>query len=147
MGFNPRLYPLAARSAAFGSIATNSSGRLPFFVAKAAGQVLSATIINGTSASATSGTTAGSSIYVYLTKTSTATGSRIASFNGSGTAIATQASQALTMSTSTALTRFAAGDLFFAEFVGGAANNGDTTGIHVQMDYIYGHAVDDSATP
>lgn len=147
MGFNPRLYPLSAESATFGSVATNSSARIPFFVAKAAGQVLGASIVNGTTASVASGTTAGSAVNVYLTKTSTATGSRIASFNGSGTDIATQASQALTMSTSTALTRFSAGDLFFAEVVGGAANNASNAGLFVQLDYIYGHAVSDSATP
>ena len=147
MGFNARLNPLSVISDAQGSCATNSSARIPFFIAKAAGQVLSASALNGTTAAVTSGTTAGSSVYLYLCKTSTATGSRIASFNGSGTSIATQASQALTMSTSTALTRFAAGDIFFFEFVGGAADNADNSGLRLQMDYMYGYGVDDSATP
>ena len=146
MGFNPRLNPVSVVSPEMASCATNSSARIPFFIAPLAGQVIAASALNGTTTSIVSGTTAGSSVYLYLCKNGTSTGSRIASYNGSGTTIATQASQALTMSTATAITRFSAGDTLFFEFVGGAANNASNAGLKLQVDLMYAYGPDDSAT-
>ena len=147
MGFNPRLGPHQVQSVGIGSIATNSSVVHPVFVAKAAGQILGATFLNSDENTLTSGSTAGSSVYLYLYKTASATASRVATWNGSGTSVATQATQALTMSTSTSLTRFSAGDGFFVELVGGAANNASNADCIIVVDFIYGHAVADSTSP
>jgi len=145
MGFNPRLNPVTVVSPEMASCATNSSARIPFFIAPRAGQIIAARAINGTTTSIVSGTTTGSSVDLYLCKNSTATGSRIASFNGSGTTVATQGTAALIMSTSTALSRLAAGDILFFEFVGVANNNASNAGLKLQVDLMYAYGPDDSA--
>lgn len=147
MGFNARLNPESIVSPEMASCATNSSARIPFFIAPRACQILSAKALNGTTTSIVSGTTTGSSVDLYLCKNSTSTGSRIASFNGSGTTVATQGTAVLTLSTSTALSRLAAGDILFFEFVGVANNNASNAGLKLQVDYMYAYGADDTATP
>lgn len=141
MGFNPRLTPLTAQAQFPGSIATNASEIHPFFVAERAGQIVggSGTIITTGVQAVTSGTTAGSSVYIHIYKTASATASCLGSFNGSGTTIATQSSRTFSLGTSTTLHQFAAGDMYFAMFTGGAANNVSNAGLKVQMNYMYGY--------
>lgn len=136
----PRLFPLTAKSATFASVATNGSSYVPVFVAAAAGEVVQATFQNGTTSSATSGTTTGSSASIVLYKNASNAGSIIATFNGSGTAVATLGTALLVTSGTTGSVngRFAAGDLLIAEFRGGAADNGSQLGSFVQVDYVYG---------
>lgn len=141
---NQRLGPQSANGATFASVATNSSSYLPVFRAHAAGQVLGAYFVNGTAASMASGTTTGSSASIVLYKNASATASRISTFNGSGTAVATLGSASL-ITSSTANSRFAAGDLLIAEYIGGAANNASNAGSFVQVDFVYGYA--DGANP
>lgn len=145
MGYNPRLNPLSALTATFGSVATNSSSLGVCFSAERAGQIIGARFINGATSSVASGTTAGSSMNVYVYKTASDTA---ASAVGSArlAQVATLATSTLTMSTSTALTRFAAGAVYCAELIGGAGNNRNNAGARVQVDFMYAHAADDDAT-
>lgn len=140
----PALSPFTIRAATFGSVATNGSSYLPAVRAAAAGQVLDAWIVNGTTTSIVSGTTAGSAVTITLYKNASNAASIISSFNGSGTTVATLGSASLVTS-STANGRFAAGDLLIAEFTGGAANNASNAGCFVQVDLAYGHET--GATP
>jgi len=136
----PRLFPLTSKSATFASIATTSSSYLPVMFAATSGEVVRALFVNGTTSSATSGTTTGSSASVVLYKNASSAGSIIATFNGSGTAVATLASATLLTSgtTGAANGRFTTGDLLIAEIRGGVANNGSQLGAFVQVDYVYG---------
>src|SRR5678816_2839236 len=90
------LNPMRIRSAPIGSIATNGSsyfaigGPMPF-----AGEVQNAFFQNATTGMASSGTTTGSSASVVLYKNASSAGSIIATFNGSGTNVATLASAVL----------------------------------------------------
>lgn len=137
----PRLFPLTARSATIGSIATNGSSYFPIMIAASSGEVVRALFINGTTSSATSGTTTGSSASVILHKTASNAGSIIATFNGSGTAVATLGTAQLVTSGTAGTTngRFVAGDILIGEVRGGAANNGSQLGAYIQVDYVYGH--------
>lgn len=137
MGFNPRLSPLTTQSATIGSIATNGSSYFPIHRAAAAGEVVAAYIVNGTTNAITSGTTTGSSASVILYKNASNAASRISTFNGSGTTVATLGSAALVAS-STANARFVAGDLLIGEVAGGAANNASNAGAFIQVDIVYG---------
>lgn len=134
----PRLGPLTVKSATFASVATNGSSYVPVFRAASSGEIVRALFQNGTTSSATSGTTAGSSATIVLYKTASSAGSTISTFNGSGTAVATLGT-GLLVTSSTANGRFVEGDLIIAEFRGGAANNGSQLGSYVQVDYVYGH--------
>lgn len=143
----PRLYPLGARSATIGSIATNGSSYFPILRAAGDGEVTGAFFINGTTSSATSGTTTASSASVVLYKNASSAGSVIATFNGSGTNVATLGSAVLLTSGTTGTTngRFAAGDLIIGEVVGGAANNGSQAGGYIAVNFVYGRQT--GATP
>jgi hypothetical protein len=109
-------------------------------VAAAAGEVVQSFFVNGTTSSATSGTTTGSSASIVLYKNASNAASIIATFNGSGTAVATLGSATLLNSgtAGTANAKFSAGDLIIAEFKGGVANNGSQLGSFVQLNYVYG---------
>ena len=145
MGYNARLNVLTADTDAFASVATNSSAIQQIFAAERAGQVVSAIFWNGSTSSVASGTTAGSAMNVYVYKTASSTTASVAA-SGALAVVATLGTQALTMSTATALTRFAAGDLYLAELIGGAGNNRNNAGAQVILRYMYGHSTD-SATP
>src|SRR6267378_2256029 len=118
----PRLFPLAVKSATFGSIATNASSYVPIMVAATSGEVVRTLFVNGTTSSATSGTTTGSSASVILYKNASSAGSIIATFNGSVTNVATLSSATLlTSGTSGSVNgRFVAGDILIGEVDGGA---------------------------
>ena len=145
---NDALRPQRLLSATIGSIATNASSYFPVSGPMAyAGEVVAAYFQNGTTSSATSGTTTGSSASVVLYKNASSAGSIIATFNGSGTNVATLASAALLTSGTTGTTngRFAANDMLIAEVKGGAANNGSQAGAFIVVDFVYGYT--DGATP
>lgn len=144
MGYNARLNPRSHRTTEFGSVATDSSALNVVFSPSASGQIIAARFINGPTATVASGTTAGSALNVYVYKTASNTGSRVAS--AALPAVATLATATLTMSTSTALTRFANGAVYCAELVGGAGNNADNTGAKVEVHYMYAEAATDDAT-
>lgn len=137
----PRLGPLTTKSATFASVATNGSSYVPVFRAASSGEVTRVLFQNGTTSSATSGTTTGSSASIVLYKTASSAGSIIATFNGSGTSVATLGTAQLLTSGTAGTTngRFVEGDLIIAEFRGGVANNGSQLGSYVQVDYVYGH--------
>lgn len=141
----PVLSPLTVNSATFGSVATNASARNGIMRMAGSGQVLNAFIVNGTTTSIVSGTTAGSSVTITLYKNASNAASIISSFNGSGTTVATAGSATLVTS-STANSRFVAGDLLIAEFTGGAANNASNAGCWVQVDYVYGYETGTTAS-
>src|SRR3990167_1371018 len=144
MGFNAARMPVVYKSATLASVATTSSSCVPVFVAPVAGEVVAAYFVNGTTSSATSGTTTGSSASVVIHKNASNAASIISTFNGSGTAVATLGSASL-ITSSTANARLAAGDLVIAEFRGGAANNGSQLGSFVEVHFAYGRI--DGATP
>lgn len=137
----PRLFPLSEKSATFASVATNASSRLPIMVAATSGQVVRAVYQHATATGFASGTTTGSSGSVVLYKNASNSASVIATFNGSGTNVATLASATLLTSgtTGTVNSRFVAGDLILAEYLGGVAQTGSTLGAFVQVDFVYGH--------
>ena len=111
------------------------------------GEVVRAVFVNGTATQATSGTSASTGIQVNLYKNASATGSVIATFNGSGTTVATLGT-ALLLTSGTAGSangRFAAGDILIGEFVGGADNDSDNVGCFISLDVVYGQM--DGATP
>ena len=140
MGLNSRLAPITYRSATFASVATNSSARLGIFTAPVAGEVVGVRFVNGTSAAATSGTTTGSSASIVLYANASNAASIVATFNGSGTTVATHGTAALVTSgtAGTVNGRVAAGSLVLAEFKGGAANNADNSGCWVEVDFMPG---------
>lgn len=145
MGFNARLAPKRAH-AVFGSVATDGSSLAVLFSAERSGQMLGARFVNGVAATVASGTTAGSSLNVYVYKTASDTA---ASALGSARlgAVATLATATLTLSTATNLTRFDAGAVYCAELIGGAGNDNSTAGAHVQVHYMYGWTFPNTATP
>jgi hypothetical protein len=83
-------------------------------------------------------------VYVFKTASDTA-----ASAVGSArlAEVATMATSTLTMSTSTALTRFTDGDVYMAEIRGGAGNDRNNAGACVQVAYMYAQTRTDTATP
>lgn len=145
MGYNARLNPLTTVTGSFASVATNGSALQVLFSPNGSGQVILGRFINGATSSVASGTTAGSAMNVYVYKTASDTA---ASAVGSArlAQVATLATADLTMSTSTALTRFTNGDVYCAEVMGGAGNNRNNAGACVQLDYMYAHAASDDAT-
>lgn len=145
MAFNERVAPRINDISFAASIATNASAIMPGFVFPYPGQVVGAYILNSSTAAITSGTTTGSAVTITLYKNGSNAGSIVGSFNGSGTTVATQATQALTLSTSTALLRFATGDTILGEFTGGAANNASNAGAKIVIHYILG--LETGATP
>ncbi len=145
---NDALRPDRLLSATIGSIATNSSSYFPISGPMLyAGQVVGAYFQNATAASATSGTTTGSSASVVLYKAASSAGSIISTFNGSGTAVATLGTANLLVSGTAGTTnsRFAAGDMLIGEVKGGVANNGSNAGAFIVVDFVYGYQ--DGATP
>lgn len=142
-----RLGPRTILSPAFGSVATNGSSTLLAWVAPAAGQITGARIVNNSAGSTiASGTTAGSAVTISLYKTASAAASLVASFNGSGTTVASLNTAALIVNTATAANqRFVAGDLFLVEYTGGAANNVSNAGCAVSIEFILGR--ENGATP
>ncbi len=145
---NDALRPQRFISATIGSIATNSSSYFPIAGPMAyAGEVFKAYFVNGTAASATSGTTTASSASVIIYKNASSAGSIIATFNGSGTSVATLGSAVLVTSGTTGTTngRLAAGDILIGEVDGGAANNASNAGAFIAVDIVYGYV--DGATP
>lgn len=145
MSFNERVTPRTADVNFAASVATNASTIMPGLVFPAAGQVVGAYILNSGTAAITSGTTIGSAVTISLYKNASNAGSVVASFNGSGTTVATQATQALTLTTTTTLLRFNAGDTILGEYTGGAANNASNAGAKVVIHYILGQET--GATP
>lgn len=146
MSYNARLNPRSFSSEPIGSVATDgSSATLPIFSPSAAGQVIAARFINGNTATVASGTTAGSALNVYVYKTASSTDSQVAS--AALGAVATLATATLTMSTSTALTRFTDGSVYCCDVIGGAGNDNSNAGARIQIDVMYAQAATDDATP
>lgn len=137
------------RSATIGSIATDGSSYfaigapMPF-----AGEVRAAYFQNSTSASLASGTTTGSSASIVLHKNASSTASVIATFNGSGTTIATLGTATLLISGTAGSTNasFVAGDKLIGEVRGGAASETDNTGAFIVVDFMYGHSTGTTPT-
>ncbi len=127
-------------SATIGSIATNSSSYFPIGgPQRYAGSVLGGYFVNGTTSSATSGTTTGSSASFVLYKNASNAASIIGTFNGSGTSVATLASAVLLTSGTAGTTNasLAAGDQLIGEVRGGVANNGSQAGAFIAVDVQY----------
>ncbi len=128
---------LRLESATIGSIATNGSSYFPITgPMRAAGSVTGAYFMNGTTSSATSGTTTGSSASFIIYKNASNAASIIATFNGSGTSVATLASAVL-ISSSSANAILAVGDQVIGEVRGGAANNASQLGAFIAVDITY----------
>ena len=141
MGLSGRLAPVTYKSATFGSVATNASARSRIFSAPVAGEIVGARIINGTTASIASGTTTPSAVSIVLYANASDSASRIATFNGSGTTIATVGQQPLLTSGTAGTTngRIAAGSQVIAEFRGGAAIGASGAGdSFVEVDFLPG---------
>lgn len=126
-------------SQAIASIATNGSSYFPIMNSRYAGSVVGATFLNSTTASMASGTTTGSSASIVLYKNASSAASVIATFNGSGTAVATLGTAALLFSGTAGTTNatLAAGDTVIGEVRGGAANNASQAGAFLQVDIQY----------
>ncbi len=123
-----------------GSIATTSSSYFPIGgPQRYGGSVLGGYFQNGTTSSATSGTTTGSSASFVLYKNASNAASIIATFNGSGTNVATLASAVLLISGTAGTTNasFVAGDQLIGEVRGGVANNGSQAGASIVVDAQY----------
>ena len=145
MGYNARLNPHTA-AVHFGSVATDATASPALFTAAFPGQVLGARLVNGVTASVASGTTAGSSVNVYITKNASDTSASLLCSSRLA-AVATLATVNLTIATSTSIQRFSAGDTYGAHFVGGAENNADNSGLMMQISYMYAWSFPDTATP
>lgn len=145
MGYNARLNPRQIQTGSFGSVATDGSALQVLFSPSASGQVVGARFVNGNTATVASGTTAGSAMNVYVYKTASATGSRVAS--AALGAVGLLGTGTLTLSTSTTLTRFSNGAVYCAELVGGAGNDNSNAGAAVVIDVMYADASADDATP
>ncbi len=127
-------------SATIGSIATTGSSYFPVGgPMRQSASVVSAYFQNGTTSSATSGTTTGSSASFVVYKNASAAGNIIATFNGSGTNVATLASAVLLTSgtAGTALSVLGVGDTLIGEVRGGVANNGSQAGAFILVDIQY----------
>ncbi len=146
MGFNARANPKSAVTASFASIATNASATAMVFSPSGAGQIIGGRFINGATSSVASGTTAASALNVYVMKTAIDTAASAVCSAALGQ-VATLATATLTMSTSTALTRFSDGAVYLAQIYGGAGNNRNNAGCVVQVDYMYAHTATDDTTP
>lgn len=118
------------------SIATNASAIQPVFAAPAAGEITALRFIASTSQPAATTTASGLTITVYKNASNAA--SVMATFNTSGTGLATNAVGTGVLSTTTALRKFAAGDVILIEETGGVAM-GSTLGAYVNVDYVYGY--------
>lgn len=139
MGFI-RTFPLNIRTNGnLAEVATDASSYVPIIAMPASGEVVRARFINGTASALTSGTTAGSSASITLYKNASHAASVIATFNGSGTTVATLGTAVLNTSGTAGTTngRFVAGDLLIGEFTGGAATVVGA-GALIEVDYIYG---------
>lgn len=148
MPHNDILRPQRLRVRPFASVATNSSTQIVLNGPMAfAGEVVRAMFVNGTTTQATSGTTTGSSASIVLYKNASNAGSVIATFNGSGTTVATLGTASLLTSGTAGSTngRLAAGDILVGEFIGGVGNDSDNSGCFISVDVIYGRF--DGATP
>jgi hypothetical protein len=146
---NDALRRVTVRSATIGSIATDASSYFPITGPQPhAGEVIAAYFQNGTTSSATSGTTTGSSASIVVYKNASNAASVIATFNGSGTNVATLAAGTLLKSGTAGTTnsRFAAGDRLIGEVKGGAANNGSQAGAFIEVALVYGYADGDVPT-
>jgi hypothetical protein len=145
MGYNARLNPMTAVTN-FGSVATDSSALHAVFTPHFAGQVVGVRLVNGATAAIASGTTAGSALNVYVMKNASDTAASAISSSALGS-VATLATVNLTMSTSTSLQRFSAGDVYCAQLVGGVGNDADNSGAIVQISYMYAWSQSGTATP
>ena len=120
-------------------MATNSSANTSIAI-PGAHAIVGAVIANSTTNTVTSGTTAGSAASITIYKTASNSGSTVASFGGSGTSIATMATQAMTLSTATAQLRVGTGGAIYnVELVGGVANNASNAGLSVMLQYVIGN--------
>lgn len=127
-------------SATIGSIATNGSSYFPIGgPQRYSGSVLAMYFQNGTTSSATSGTTTGSSASFVLYKNASNAASIIGTFNGSGTNVATLGSANILHSGTAGTTNatFVAGDQLIGEVRGGVANNGSQAGAYIAVDIQY----------
>ena len=106
---------------------------------RAVASVIYSAFQNSTTSSATSGTTTGSAASIVLYKNASAAGNIIATFNGSGTAVATLGSAVLLTSgtAGTALSTLGVGDILVGEVRGGVANNGSQAGAFIVVDIQY----------
>ena len=140
MGFNARINPQSAMTASFASIATNASATNVLFSPEQSGQIIGGRFINGATSSVASGTTAASAMNVYVMKTAIDTAASVVCSERLGQ-VATLGTATLTMSTSTALTRFTNGAVYLAQVYGGAGNNRNNAGAIVQVDFMYAHSL------
>ncbi len=148
MPTNDILRPDRLRVRPFASVATNGSAAIVLQGGMAfGGEVVRAVFVNGTATQASSGTTTASAASVVLYKNASSAGSVIATFNGSGTTVATLGTAVLLTSgtAGSANARLAAGDILIGEFIGGAANDSDNSGCFISVDVIYGRF--DGTTP
>jgi hypothetical protein len=144
LGYNSRLNPDQVKFQ-IPVTATNASSQGVACVAAFPGEVMGATVV--AISAIVSGTTTGSSGSFILYKNASSAGSIIATFNGSGTQIAANGSQALQTSGTAGTTngRFAAGDALVAEYIGGVGQTGVVTGAAICVDVAYGRQT--GATP
>ncbi len=151
MGYNARLNPQSQATGSFASIATNSSSHQVIFSPVGSGQIVGARFINGATSSVASGTTAASAMNVYVLKNEVASASTASIVASSRLGVvATLATATLAMGTATGtanVQRFVNGDVYVAHIYGGIGNNRNNAGCVVQVDYVYGHSLDGSATP
>ncbi len=128
---------LQLESATIASIATNGSSYFPITgPMRQVGSVTGAYFQNGTTSSATSGTTVASSASFVLYKNASNAASIISTFNGSGTNVATLASAVL-ISSSAANALLGVGDQVIGEVRGGAGNNGSQAGAFISVNIVY----------
>lgn len=146
MAYNTRLHPQHRATGTFASIATNGSSAQFFqWTPTGAGQIFAARFVNGSTSSVASGTTAGSAMNVYVHKNAIDTAaSAVAS--GRLAEVATLGTQALSVSTSTSLTRFSGGEQYIGQVFGGAGNNRNNAGAYIQIDFMYGQAGEQGGT-
>lgn len=146
MPFNARMDPRQAATGTFASVATNgSSNQIIRWVPIGSGAFINVRFVNGTTSSVASGTTAGSAMNVYVYKTAISTTNSVV---GSArlAQVATLATQALGLSTSTTFNRFSGGEQYIAEIYGGAGNDRDNAGAYVVIDYMYAHNLPDGSS-
>ena len=150
MGYNARLNPMSQTTSSFASIATNGSANQVIFSPVGSGQIVGARFINGATSSVASGTTAGSSMNVYVLKNevaSASTASIAASRRLPEVATLATATLNLTTATGTAnVARFVNGDVYVAHIYGGVGNNRNNAGAAVQVDYMYAYSIEGSTS-
>lgn len=146
MPFNARLDPRQAATGTFASVATNgSANQIIRWVPIASGAFINARFVNGTTSSVASGTTAGSAMNVYVYKTAIDTAASVVA-SARLAQVATLATQAMTLSTSTTFNRFSGGEQYIAEVYGGAGNARDNAGAYIVLDYMYAHNLPDGTS-